>query len=144
MRLETSEPDIFVGLHTYWLDRGLVCQAKFNDPWGVSFYNLKDSSPLKPWCSWAPPCQRPATMRGIFARCFYLSSSPDAFTLALLDAFASLIKLADYPHEVVFNSALVWAKTWQPKKLGGLPLHFALNAGIVERAIQRYKAADRD
>ena len=143
MQLEPSDPDLFVGVHTYWSDNQLECRAKFNDPWAVSFYSLADSCPLKPWCSWAPACQHKAAMVGIFSRCFYLSSSTDAFVLALLDSFGLLIRLASFPKDVVFSKVLAWAKCWRPKT-SRIPVPFLLKVCLVERAIQLFVDADRN
>ena len=117
MKLEASEPDVFIGIHTQWFDGILRCWAKSVDCWSACKYGRVDDSTLKPWVSWNPRQQKLAAVRGQLARCYYFATCRSAFHSSLAETFGCLIWQASYPRTFVFDLALRWAKSWEAKPL---------------------------
>ena len=104
------------------------------DPWAADLYHETDNLPLKPWASWAPEKQKLATLRGMLARAWYLSSNEQAFEIAIWECLVSLLKRAWYPWPVVKDAALKWASSWTPKGCAQCP---CFNKIAVQRALLR-------
>ena len=64
-----------------------------------------------------PTAYRHGILRGMFARCFYLSSSRFARRLSLSEALGVIIMRAGYPRTFVVRIARKWAASWRPQGL---------------------------
>ena len=120
MRIEESDPNIFIGLNTSWLVNG--CLRVFPhvaDLWGSLLYEDCDNSPLKPWVSWGPLAQRLAIIRSLLCRSYYFSSDVYGLHEALVQVLSMLVGQAGFPFVVVVREARAWAKDWQPGTTGG-------------------------
>ena len=115
MRIEQSDPRLFIGLHTAWTKDGLQISPDLRDPWGAVVYDRNDCQLLRHFTSWGPRSVKKATIKGVLARCCYLSSTVDARINALWLAFVALIRRAKYPQELVLPLALKWVKGWRPR-----------------------------
>lgn len=134
MKVEASDACKFIGLHTLWIHNGLRVYPCMPDPWAAALYQETDNLPLKPWVSWAPAKQKLATLRGMLARAWYLSSDQEAFELAIWECLVSLLKRAWYPWPVVKAESLKWASSWIPKGCTHCP---SSNKIAVQRALVR-------
>ena len=134
MKVEASDADKFIGLHTLWKSCRLQVYPCMPDPWAADLYDQTDNLPLKPWASWAPAKQKVATLRGMLARAWYLSSDQQAFEMAVWEALVSLLKRAWYPWPIVRDEALKWASSWIPKGCNFSP---SFNRIAVQRALDR-------
>ena len=121
MKVEQSDVDKFIGLKTLWRHHRLQVYPCMPDPWAAHVYNETDCLPLKPWLSWAPKGQKIATLHGLLARAFYLSSEQVACEVAIWEALVALFKRARYPWPVVKVEALKWAESWIPKGHSSCP-----------------------
>ena len=116
MLLDECYADSFIGVTTRWSYGLLEAFPCFMDPFGASAYNSLDHCPIKSWCSWAPTAQKVATIRGILARCWYLSSSSCVRVHAYWQAFNALVHVAEYPYVFVRGCARSWASSWVPRR----------------------------
>ena len=133
MKLEQSDPGVFIGLCTKWEAGNLKIYPCLPDPWAAFIYDEVDNCPLRPWASWGPPQQKVAVVRALLCRAAYLSSHVDVFNLAVWEALVSLVHRALFPIQFVQLHALKWARTWAPRHTLRPrfplepPLHEALN-----------------
>ena len=117
MRLETSDSDVFVGLHTRWSAGSLDVRPTFPDPWGAWVYSDADNTPLKPWTSWAPQSQKFAVLRALLCRCAYLSNNSGSRHAAFCDALVMVVCSAFFLFILVAQRARRWAATWAPRRV---------------------------
>ena len=118
MRLECTEPELFVGLVCSWRGGQMFVKPAYPDPFAAFCYDRVDSFPLVPWCSWMPPQQKKNAVRGLLCRAFYQSSDRSGRHDAFWDVLTSLVLRAGYPLRFVKQHARHWAVTWVPKNQG--------------------------
>ena len=118
MRLECTEPELFVGLVCSWRGGQMFVKPAYPDPFAAFCYDRVDSFPLIPWCSWMPPQQKKNAVRGLLCRAFYQSSDRSGRHDAFWDVLTSLVLRAGYPLRFVKQHARHWAVTWVPKNQG--------------------------
>lgn len=115
MVIESSDMDVFAGLHTEWTALGLGIRPRFQDPWGSVLYEDVEIAPVKPWGSWLAPATRVAIVRGMLARCYYYSNSDGARIRCLSEAFCILIFRGHFPRKYVSRIARDWGRSWKPR-----------------------------
>ena len=117
MRIEPSDPELFSDINTYLDGYVLSTLPDLRDPWAAHTYNSLDVNPLKA-CSWGPLSQKSATIRGVLARCWYLSSNRKARITAFWHALCAFILKANFPRAFVARTSKRWASSWVPKSAG--------------------------
>ena len=115
MKLEDSNPNVFIGLKTLWGSRCLEAFPDSSDAWLSASYDDFASACLKPWCSWGPVSQKRATVIGLCCRSWFLSTSRFGFREALFDYLVCLIKRALFPKGFVLKLVRDWSRVWSPK-----------------------------
>ena len=115
MTLDNADPNIFIGLHTTWHNSDLVTRPCLHDPWGTHTYHLGDNCRLLPWCSWGSAHRKLATIRGLFARSWYLSSNGAARITAFHQTLCALTLTAGFPTRRVLHEVRLWTRSWCPK-----------------------------
>ena len=137
MKLEDSNPLVFIGLKTLWRSHYLEAFPDSSDAWWSTTYTDCASACLKPWCSWGPINQKKATVIGACCRSWYLSTSRFGFRIALFDQLICLIRRALFPKGFVLKLVRQWSREWSPKGPNGIKsIHFRIEPRDVDVAFQ--------
>ena len=115
MKLDDSDPGVFVGLRCIWNDAQLALAPNMAEAFAGFSYHRIDWFPIMPWCSWMPPQQRVNAVRGLMCHVFYLSSNRTMRLDSMKEALVTLVFNAGFPSSFVRRRCSNWASSWVPK-----------------------------